>query len=278
MVIILFEPVLEPKTLLYLFEWEHFCLKGRIRVRDKLALQNHSPSQPTARNREEPEDAFSTPSHRLCHTETCCNSSPQRWGAEEQNAALSQGIAFASFVRCDRNGPQSAQGQRNNQQKERGIQHFFPTNKSCLCEASGMSVIAWQDQVMKVSRCKTDWQTRGRNISYFTKNISTFLFLWGFFLNPDKQTRVCVRGRRKQVFTTCFIVLCVKTNCQNTTSQLSVLKPNLALLPGQPEHSHATDTWGPGHLTTSWLYLSLLTTKQDRELHVFSPRCVYRKL
>lgn len=58
---------------------------------------------------------FPTPPCAECvhHIQRGRNSSPRRRGAEEQQVKFSKGIAFGSFIQCDRNQLWSAQEQRN---------------------------------------------------------------------------------------------------------------------------------------------------------------------
>lgn len=58
--------------------------------------------------------------------------------------------------------------------KKRGFQLFCPTNKSCLCKASGRNMIAWQDKTVQASWCKP--ATEQRNFWYLAKKICTLFF------------------------------------------------------------------------------------------------------
>lgn len=58
--------------------------------------------------------------------------------------------------------------------KKHGFQLFCPTNKSCLCKASGRNKIAWQDKTMQASWCKP--ATEQRNFRYLAKKICTLFF------------------------------------------------------------------------------------------------------
>lgn len=140
-----------------------------------------------------------------------------------------------------------------------------------------MRVIAWQDKMMKVSECKTDChETRGRSTEYFAKNIRPS-FGWVVFFNHNKQTSCLWRGgKRKQVFTTHFGALCMKTNCQNPPPCCLFSRRALLCCLGNQHTRPVLMTGTPG-IWSSSCYLSLLNTDQGIA-YVQPTLCLYQAL
>lgn len=98
-----------------------------------------------------------------------------------------------------------------------------------------------------------------------------------FFLNHKKQTsRLWQEGKRKQVFTTCFVALCIKTNCQNPPPCCLFSSKALLCCLGN-QHTRPVFMTGTPGIWSSRCYLSLLNTNQGIA-HVQPTLCLYKAL
>lgn len=128
-----------------------------------------------------------------------------------------------------------------------------------------------------MSECKTDChETKGRNTGYFAKNIRPS-FAWVVFFKSQKADITFVAGRkRKQVFTTRFGALCIKTNCQNPPPCCLFSSKALLCCLGNQHTRPVLMTGTPG-IWSSCCYLFVLNTNQGIA-HVHPTLCLYKAL
>lgn len=107
---------------------------------------------------------------------------------------------------------------------------------------------------------RLSWNQREKHW-VFCKEYTSFLWLGCFFKSQKADITFVAGGKRKQVFTTRFGALCIKTICQNPPPCCLFSSKALLCCLGS-QHTRSVPVTGTSGIWSSCCYLSLLNTDQ----------------